>query len=189
MGSLIWMDDVKESQSTEEIDSKGGDPATVTNFSYSCSFAMILCRGEDAEIPGTVPVDAITRIWVNEQCHYDIRDDSNVEGILASANFQQYFKFYPGNQTQEPDPTMEAILGVGNVPAYRGRSYVVFTDLPLAFVQNQPPGVLRITFEVVMNGAPEVGLQDYPQDGGCIASGRRRRDPLSAYVWSRSDRF
>jgi hypothetical protein len=158
MGSLIWMDDIQEAENVEE-EGKGGDPATATTFTYSCSFAMILCRGEDAEIEGSVPVAALNRIWINEKCYYDVRDETNVEAMAASSNFQRFFKFYPGSQTQLPDPTMEAILGVGNVPAYRGRSYIVFTDFPLGMVQNQPPGALRITFEVTMTGTPPVGLR------------------------------
>lgn len=158
MGSLIWMDDIRETENVEE-QGKGGDPATATTFSYSCSFAQIVCRGEDAEIPGTVAVQALNRIWINEKCYYDVRDETNIEAMVASANFARFFTFYPGSQTQEPDPTMEAILGVGNVPGYRGRAYCVFTDLPLEFVQNQPPGALRITYEVVMAGAPLTGLR------------------------------
>jgi len=38
---------------------------------------------------------------------------------------------YPGTATQTADPTMEAALGVGNVPAYRGIAYVVFQNLDL----------------------------------------------------------
>lgn len=38
---------------------------------------------------------------------------------------------YPGTTTQTADPTMEAALGVGNVPAYRGIAYVLFQNLDL----------------------------------------------------------
>ncbi len=170
MGSLIWMDDMQEQENVEE-QGKGGDPASATTFSYSCSFAMIICRGENAEIEGSVAVKTINRIWINEKCYYDVRDEANVEAMVASMNFAKYFKFYPGNQTQMPDPTMEAILGVGNVPAYRGRSYVVFTDLPLGWFQNQPPGALRITFEVVMEGTPQTGLRLLKKTNGTPGSG------------------
>lgn len=158
MGSLIDMEDMKEYENVEE-QGKGGDPATSTTFSYSSSFAMIICRGEVSTIPDSVAVKTLLRIWINEKCYYDIRDDSNIEAINASQQFARFFKFYPGNQTQMPDPTLEAMHGVGNVPAYRGRAYIVFTDFPLAFVKNQPPGALRITFEVLMEGTPLTGLR------------------------------
>ncbi len=158
MGSLIWMDDLRETENVQE-EGKGGDPATATTFSYSCSFAMIICRGEVSTIPNSVPVAALNRIWINEKCYYDVRDETNIEAMVASSNFARFFTFYPGNQTQMPDPTMEAILGVGNVPAYRGRSYIVFKDLALAPFQNQPPGALRMVFEVTMTGTPPSGLR------------------------------
>lgn len=158
MGSLMWMDEIQEQEHTEE-QGKGGDPATVTTFTYSATFAVLLQRGEDAEVVNTGPVIALNRIWINEKLWYDIRDSDDVATIAASGEFARYFTFYPGNQTQEPDPTMEAILGVGNVPAYRGRAYLVFTDFPLALVQNQPPGALRIMVEVVMDGEPGGGLR------------------------------
>jgi len=36
---------------------------------------------------------------------------------------------YPGNNLQNPDPTMEAALGVGNCPSYRGTAYIVINGL------------------------------------------------------------
>lgn len=157
-GSLIYMDDLTEHISVQE-QGKGGDPATQTTFSYSATFALLLCRGEVQSIPGTVPITSLLRVGFNEKMYFDVRDETNLEAMNASAYFSQYFKFYPGSQTQEPDPTMESILGVGNVPAYLGRSYLMFKDLPLAFVQNQPPGVLRIFVEVLMSGVPTTGLR------------------------------
>ncbi len=170
MGSLIDMENMKEYANVEE-QGKGGDPASATTFTYSDTFAIILCRGEDAEVPNSVPAKALLRMWINEKAYYDVRDETNVEAIIASNNFAQYFTFYPGSQTQMPDPTLEALHGVGNVPAYRGRVYIVFKDLPLAFWQNQPPGALRITCEVVMTGSPATGLRQLTFEGPGIAGG------------------
>ena len=47
-----------------------------------------------------------------------------VSGNVLPANWI----FYPGTADQLPDPTMEGILGVGNVPGYRYTSYVVMAD-------------------------------------------------------------
>lgn len=46
---------------------------------------------------------------------------------------------YPGNRTQLPDPTFEAHLGVGNVTAYRGRSYFVINGLKGTAFGNSVP--------------------------------------------------
>jgi hypothetical protein len=38
------------------------------------------------------------------------------------------FRFYSGSETQLPDPLIEAAFGVGNTPAYLGRSYIVLEN-------------------------------------------------------------
>jgi hypothetical protein len=54
-------------------------------------------------------------------------------------------RVYPGDETQQPDPKMEAVEGAGMVPAYRGMAYVVFEDLPLGGFGNRVP---QFSFEV-----------------------------------------
>jgi hypothetical protein len=48
---------------------------------------------------------------------------------------------YPGDDNQLPDPLMESLLGAGNVTAYRGICYSVFTRLPLASFGNRIPNM------------------------------------------------
>ena len=38
------------------------------------------------------------------------------------------FRFYSGSETQLPDPLLEAHFGVGNTPAYLGRSYIALEN-------------------------------------------------------------
>ena len=52
---------------------------------------------------------------------------------------------YLGSDTQTPDPTMEAALGAGNVPAYRGLAYIVLTDFDLGTSGAVP----QFSFEVL----------------------------------------
>ena len=59
------------------------------------------------------------------------------------------FTFYPGTDTQDPDPTIEADMGVGDTPAFRGWSYVVFSRLALERFGNMIPNMM---FEVVADG-------------------------------------
>lgn len=54
-------------------------------------------------------------------------------------------RYYPGNFTQVPDPTIESALGAGNTPAYRGTAYVVLTGLQLADFGNSIP---NLEFEI-----------------------------------------
>ena len=48
-------------------------------------------------------------------------------------------RFYNGDLAQTPDPLIESYFGVGNVPAFRGTSYVVFERLNLASFGNILP--------------------------------------------------
>ncbi len=56
-----------------------------------------------------------------------------------------------GTQDQLPDPKIEAVQGIGAVPAYRGTAYVVIEDLQLEAFGNRVP---QFSFEVIQ-GAPD----------------------------------
>jgi|GEM_PF-6683992 len=60
------------------------------------------------------------------------------------------FTFYPGTETQLPDPTLEAIHGVGNVPAYRGVAYVVISNNAEILNGNR---LRQLKFELVYSGS------------------------------------
>lgn len=48
---------------------------------------------------------------------------------------------YPGNETQLPDPDIQAALGVANAPAFRGLCYAKFLKFPLANFGNRVPNL------------------------------------------------
>ncbi len=127
-GQVIWTAQFKETEKveTEEVGGKGGPTAetTTTTYTYSLSFAVAFCEGNRMAHLG--------RVWI----------DSN-EADLSKYNF----RFYPGSETQTADPTMEAVEGVGLVPAYRGLAYIVFEDMPLADFGNRLP---QLTAEIIV---------------------------------------
>ncbi|RMH48627.1 MAG: hypothetical protein D6686_10175, partial [Alphaproteobacteria bacterium] len=101
---------------------KGGGPkVATTEYSYSASFTIALCEG---------PITGIGRIWADGR----LMDLSGVS-----------WRWYPGDEAQLPDPFIEAKMGAGRTPAYRGTAYVVFEDLPLAAYGNRIP---QLSFEV-----------------------------------------
>lgn len=102
----------------KERQGKGG-PVTVTERVYM-SYAIRICEGE---------AQSISRVWENEKLVYDARPGSEIPD--DSAAFLQKATFYLGAEDQMPDPTFEAIHGVGNCPAYRGTAYIVFKDKDL----------------------------------------------------------
>lgn len=138
-GNIIWRGKPIK-HSNEQSAGKGGP--TVTSYYYTVSFAVGLCEG---------PISGIRRIWANGKLIYDVSNPSNFAQISGSASMSTAFRVYLGDENQLPDPTIESYEGVGNVEAFRGLAYVVFTDFNL-----QPYGgyIPQFSFEVISGVAP-----------------------------------
>lgn len=109
---------------------KGGPE--VTNYTYSASWCAALC----ARLPNrTEAILGITHLFLDGRL---IWTQESAEECPCTV--------YTGSETQEPDPTFEAIHGVGNVPAYRGAAYLVFTDFDLTDYGNRIPNVEAVIF-------------------------------------------
>ncbi|MGR3496843.1 baseplate multidomain protein megatron [Citreimonas sp.] len=122
-GHVIWA-----SEFTEHVRERGGGggkgaPATpgVREHSYSVSLALALCEGQ---------ITSVGRVWA--------------DGAELATN-DLNMRVYPGTADQLPDPKIEAVEGVGLVPAYRGTAYVVIEDLDLGRFGNRVP---QFSFEV-----------------------------------------
>lgn len=98
------------------------------------TYAIGVCEG---------PITGYTRIWRNNKLVYDAR--GNEWGQKNNGVFLKQFRLYLGNWDQMPDPTLEAIWGVGNVPAYRGTAYIVSIDEDLTDLGGSVP---QFIFEV-----------------------------------------
>ena len=120
-GQVIWA--AHFSESVETTGGKGAPTAPRTReYRYTVSLAVALCEGE---------IDGVGRIWADGT-------------EIAPADLTM--RVYPGDDTQLPDPKMEAVEGAGSVPAYRGTAYVVFEDLDLSQFGNRVP---QFSFEVL----------------------------------------
>jgi hypothetical protein len=150
-GEIIWSDEIKERKHKEEQGGKGGGGGDYITYTYDVSFAMALCEGE---------CSGIRKIWMDSKLVYTAADDSSVGELIASEKIARKIKFYPGSIAQEPDATIEAVKGSGNVPAYRGTCYLVFERLEISQFGNRIP---QITVEVVKNGAYSL-TDDVPSD-------------------------
>jgi hypothetical protein len=148
-GNVIWASQIREKPSTTTGGSGGGKgggggPETeTTTYTYSIDLAVSFAEG---------PLNGIRRLWANGQLVSNFSGSSNIPTASVTDDFAESFKFYDGSESQMPDPTMEAALGVGKVPAYRGQAYVVFTDLQLELYGNRVP---NFEFEVAVGGTFE----------------------------------
>ncbi|HDZ80199.1 MAG TPA: host specificity protein [Roseobacter sp.] len=122
-GQVIWASDFAETTTVSGGGGKGA-PATprTTEYSYTLSVAIALCEGE---------ITGISRIWA--------------DGVVV-AERDLNMSVYQGTGDQLPDPTISAIEGADNVPAYRGTAYVVMENLALGQFGNRLP---QFSFEVM----------------------------------------
>ncbi|PID37124.1 MAG: host specificity protein [Rhodobacterales bacterium] len=122
-GQVIWAGPVNE-HVTSAGDGAGKGVLSGGNsqhYRYTVSLAVALCEGEIA---------GIGRIWADGQ---EISPDA-----LS-------MRVYTGTMDQQPDPKMAALMGPGNVPAYRGTAYVLIEELDLGAFGNRVPA---LNFEV-----------------------------------------
>ena len=81
------------------------------------TYAVGICEG---------PVTGIRRAWRNNKLVYDARGTE--WGAKNNGTFLARFQFYLGDFEQLPSPNLEAVFGVGQVPAMRGTCYMVAKD-------------------------------------------------------------
>ena len=137
--NTIWAVDLKE-VATSSSGGKGGGQKSTT-YAYYGDFAVALCKGE---------VTGVAKIWADSILIYDVSVGGDIETIINSFDLLSAISIYTGSETQLPDSLIESYEGVGNVPAFRGLVYIVFSDLALERFGNRLP---NITAEVIEKGA------------------------------------
>lgn len=134
-GQIIWASAKRETSTTTE-QGKGGGPESTT-FSYSIDVLVLLADHESG---------AVSRIWSNGKLVWTGRAEATDESIASSDETDLWarLQFYGGTVAQLPDPSYEAVVGVGNAPAYRGRTTLMIEGLKLGSSGQLP----NLTFEV-----------------------------------------
>lgn len=147
-GMLIWQNQIREQSSTQVAEQvvgggKAGSSTTVTttnSYYYFADFAIMFCNG---------PITGFSKLRAN--------------GKELSADFiAKYCTIYLGSTTQLQDITMSDSLGVNYTPAYRGRAYIVFKNVPLVDFQNHVPEISAyVTTSITTVGAMVNNLMSY----------------------------
>lgn len=147
-GNMIWSRD-KERHTITTVTRVGlpwnRDEVVDTTYWYSITCAVLVCQG---------PALAVRKIFANGKLIYDVSLNASPDGHIASHQVRVYL----GDEDQEPSALMEAYLGAGNAPAYRGYVRVEFDTLALGPWGGNIP---TFEFEVIRSGT-EVILD--PQD-------------------------
>lgn len=150
-GNMIWAKPIEEVKNVKKTSSGGGGKggggggatSTQITYEYFATFALAFSKGV---------ADDVIRIWADGKLIFDRRgtsDDFKKQGVN--------FRFYSGNETQEPDSLIVADQGAQNTPAFRGLCYMVFQSLPLKDFGNRIP---NITVEVSYNRIPSNTIQN-----------------------------
>jgi hypothetical protein len=184
---VIWAEDLKEVKQTRKT--KGGK---YNEYTYYGSWAHGLACHE---------LEAVRRIKFDGHLVYDASGAGPVTPFTlgegggkaggTGGSISDYMAFYPGDFTQGVDPAIEADvdgrLGEGSTPAYRGRSYLRFHNLPLEKFGNRIP---QVEVEVVALASPHYPFQTLPIG---ISLGQLRgaafSPDYSRFMWVGTDSF
>jgi len=125
-GTLIWAGPLVEKKKKTKVSKS----QKVTSFSYSISVAIGVCEG---------PISGIQTIWADGKVIYDNGAfDVRYEDL----------DIYNGTQTTA-DADIEAIQGVGEVPAHIGIAYVKIKAFQLADFGNRIPNFTFLVKQTV----------------------------------------
>jgi hypothetical protein len=156
-GNMIWSSGLREVKRTQKVGGKGGGGGSTTTYSYYASFAVAFGEG---------PADDVLRIWADSKLIYD---KASLAAGTTKAGLK--FRFHPGNETQLPDPLIEAAVGAGRAPAHRGLCTIVFEELPLADFGNRVPNInAEITYNKV-DQKPWLALDPITPEEGALLTG------------------
>ena len=135
-GQVVWASNRREIATREKVGKGGGQK--VTTFTYEVDLLIVLSENVTA---------GVAREWLNGELVYNgaPKDGLWLEMIV-----------YTGDADQLPDPTYEAAVGVGNAPAYRGRTSMMIRGLQLG----QSGQIGNLTSEIGVSGqiAGETGF-------------------------------
>lgn len=153
-GQVIWVrnNKIQEVVTTETQGAKGGPQIETTTYSYYGSFAVAFTSRQ---------IVGIQKVLLNRKVVFNITGSASEETVQNSHNWAgKYCRFYTGNPSQAADPLIQAVLG--QAPAYRFCSFMVFENLPLAELGNTLP---QVEAEVVVDGhwhyQPQLWNEDF----------------------------
>lgn len=143
-GQIWWASDRRPIRHEEsyETGGKGGGGGTSTYVWYTYDVDMLVGLTDNI-------ANSLRRVWFNGKLGYNVSETAGGDDINNSLNTPRWDRmtFYGGESNQMPDAVYEAAVGLGNVPAYRGRSCVFFESMHL----DQSGVIPNMMFEVNIN--------------------------------------
>lgn len=128
----------KRHQQVKVSGGKGGPPAQYQDELFQ-DFCIVVC--ESCSLRDST-MSAVLMVQQDGQIVYDVRPGTSSDVQASSTKWKKGVDFQFGDEAQLPHPTMEAITGVGNTPAYRGVLTAIFTNFNLTNSGNRIPNFL-----------------------------------------------
>lgn len=153
--NIFWSPGLVEHSKTTKQSAKGGPSYSSTNYTYTASFA-----GSFGESGGSARVGIIKKIWFDTKVVYDSTTGANNSKYAAPT-------MYVGSQTQNPDPTIQAVEGVNRTSGYRGQVYAVWADFLLSDFGNRIPNIQAL---IDWDGASSEFVGSYDTSSGSSGS-------------------
>lgn len=138
-GSPIWIGEIIAVE-TEESAGKGLGGPTVTRTEYFATWAVALADARDL-LPGGY--GEVLKIFVGPDQEL-VLDKTADASPSQSDRYRKAvaggggLRIYTGEESQAPDPAIQAFEGVDNTPAYRGTCYLVFERFPVRAPSIEP---------------------------------------------------
>lgn len=112
-GNVIWVSDVT-TKVKKKKQGKGG--VKTEQYTYTRSYAIAFAQGE---------IFGYLSIMRNGKVVYTTDPRTTVEDRVFADKWAQTSALYLGTRTQNPDSTIEAVEGAGNVSGFRDLAYIV----------------------------------------------------------------
>ena len=116
-GQVIWAPLPPKEHVSKKRQGKGGVKQEV--YTYTLSYAIEFCRG---------PIVKFLWIKRNGKVVHTTDPSAPIEDQEYAAKWAEKVSFYYGTTDQNPDSTIEAYEGSGNVSAFRRNAYIVVED-------------------------------------------------------------
>lgn len=165
--NVFWKNGFRAIENTTSSGGKGGPEVESTTYTYEIDVAISLSARE---------CDGIGRIWIDNILRYDGRESAGAQAVISGGGQEplppgeidplfileairqganpwcDYAHFHPGSETQLPDSIIEAVEGVGMVPAYRGTCYLAIKGLKCGGF----PRIPQIVIELIADGSSDL---------------------------------
>ncbi|WP_372810095.1 phage tail protein [Litorivivens sp.] len=171
-GHVFWIENNRRREVVVKEDTGGkggGGSQETTTYKYYGTFAVMLADHQISHIErlwdakglvlNTAGTDVDTAFATSDVFPLaHLYNPDTVDQLKAALKTtpvvgpKGQIRLYPGFDDQEPDPRMEADLGVGKCPAMRGQAYLVFYGWPLPDEYAKSIAGAQISAEVVRDG-------------------------------------